>query len=123
MQEYYPRVIKTPMELDKLLKKEKVSVSIKKSLKKLFAVFLIIATISGPAYLISAYEAHVVNITARICNWSEIRSCGYWKNHSSVYKPHLPQTLGGYPTDEVVNTVTKANNILTAACGNCGCGC
>jgi len=35
----------------------------------------------------------------------------------------LPQTLGGYPTDEIVNTVTKANNILTAACGTCGCGC
>ena len=63
------------------------------------------------------------SILAKACCWTEIRSCGYWKNHSDVYKYHLPQTLGGYPTDEIVNTVTKANNILEAACGTCGCGC
>ena len=63
------------------------------------------------------------NIAAEVCQDSEIRSCGYWKIHSNIYKPHLPQTLGGYPTDEIVDTITKANNILTAACGTCGCGC
>lgn len=68
-------------------------------------------------------EEIVSNITPKMCCYTEIRSCGYWKNHSNVYKYHLPQTLGGYPTDEIVNTVTKANNILTAACGTCGCGC
>jgi uncharacterized repeat protein (TIGR01451 family) len=68
-------------------------------------------------------EEIVSNITPKVCCYTEIRSCGYWKTHQSVYSPHLPQTLGGYPTDEIVNTVTKANNILTAACGTCGCGC
>jgi hypothetical protein len=68
-------------------------------------------------------EEIISNILAKICCWTEIRSCGYWKNHPNVYKPHLPQTLGGYPTDEIVDTVWKADKILTAACGNCGCGC
>lgn len=63
------------------------------------------------------------NITAKVCCYTEIRFCGYWKNHQSVYAPHLPQTLGGYPTDIIVNTIYKANKILTDACGDCGCGC
>jgi len=63
------------------------------------------------------------NIKVDVCCTSEIRSCGYWKTHSNVYQPHLPQTLGGYPHDQIVSTVTQAQNILTAACGTCGCGC
>jgi hypothetical protein len=59
------------------------------------------------------------NISSKVCHYVDIRSCGYWKNHSTIYAPHLPQTLG----DEVVNTAQKANAILQASCGNCGCGC
>jgi len=68
-------------------------------------------------------EEIVSNFTAKACCYTEIRSCGYWKTHSDVYKNHLPQALGGYPTDQIINTVTKANNVLESGCGNCGCDC
>lgn len=93
---------------------------LRNGLKSASALFLSLLFIAGQAPFAAGYEAHIINVTAKICNYSEIRSCGYWKDHSGVYKPHLPQTLGGYPTDEIINTITKANNILTAACGTCG---
>lgn len=92
-------------------------------LKNAAALILTSFLIISNTPILSAYEAHIVNVTAQICDYSETRSCGYWKNHSGVYNPHLPQTLGGYPTDEIIDTAAKANNILTAACGTCGCGC
>ena len=33
------------------------------------------------------------NIASKFCYDSETRSKGYWKNHESVYLPHLPQIL------------------------------
>jgi len=47
-------------------------------------------------------------IFSEICHYSEIRSKGYWKNHSSVYIPHLPQTLG----NEMIDTVAKVNQVF-----------
>jgi uncharacterized repeat protein (TIGR01451 family) len=91
--------------------------------KNISRLLLALVLITTQSQILVAFESHIINVTAHICNYSEIRSCGYWKNHSSVYKPHLPQTLGGYPTDEIVNTVQRANTILETACGTCGCGC
>jgi len=48
------------------------------------------------------------NVEAKICSNTETRSKGYWKNHSQVYMPYLPQTLG----DEIVSSVSDVTRIL-----------
>lgn len=55
------------------------------------------------------------SIASKYCYDSEIKSRDYWKNHSDVYAPYLPQILGGYPADESVDTVAEANEILASA--------
>ncbi|HNP79589.1 MAG TPA: SipW-dependent-type signal peptide-containing protein [Candidatus Pacearchaeota archaeon] len=52
------------------------------------------------------------NIKTLNCKNIEIRSQGYWKNHSEVYLPYLPQTLGGYPADIIVSSVAEADTIF-----------
>ena len=89
---------------------------IKNSANSIFTVFKKITTvvcISGTILvsnisLLSAFEAHVVNVTAKICNPSEIKSAGFWKNHGNLYI--LPQTLG----NETVSTALQAKNIFKA---------
>lgn len=58
------------------------------------AVFLVLAISVVP---LSAFEAHVVNVTAKIerrpCVFFETRSYGFWKTHPEVRI--YPQTLGG----------------------------
>lgn len=121
MSDYY-KTIKIPVRIIGYPKRKR-----KKFFPQTFKIasvlFLLFSVIIFQTGIFSAYEAHVVNVTAHICNYSEIRSCGYWKNHSNVYKKLLPQTLGGYPNDEIVSTVSQADKILTSGCGNCGCGC
>ncbi|GAI24821.1 unnamed protein product, partial [marine sediment metagenome] len=51
------------------------------------------------------------NIAVKICYSAEIRTMDYWKNHTSVYLPHLPQYLGATPTDELINTTTTVNQV------------
>jgi len=51
-------------------------------------------------------------IATAICRDVGIRSMGYWKTHPNVYEPYLPQFLGGYPTDEIIDTVEKAQTIF-----------
>ena len=51
-------------------------------------------------------------IMAEHCEYFEIKSHGYWKNHPEVYALLLPQTLGDY----VVDTTTKANAVFVE-CG------
>ena len=65
--------------------------------KHRFAIILILISIflvAGQSYLFSAYEAHVINVTARICKYSETRTIGFWKNHQEVYIPYIPTFLG-----------------------------
>jgi len=50
--------------------------------------------ISATALLGQAYEAHIVNVTAEICNFSETRTIGYWKNHPYAYSNFLSVFLG-----------------------------
>ena len=52
-------------------------------LKKAGYLVLIIALISSQVYLLSAFEAHIINVTARICDLSETRTMGFWRNHCS----------------------------------------
>lgn len=58
---------------------------------KLIALIAVISIvfIAGQSYLFSAYEAHVINVTARICRYSETRTPGYWKTHPEVYEQYL----------------------------------
>ncbi len=78
-------------------------------------LFLIIPSL---AVLLSAFEAHVVNVTATIerrpCETFTIKSLGFWKIHSKLWI--LPQTLGsttiGTPSDAVA--VFNSNNSIMA---------
>lgn len=78
-------------------------------------VFLFLVIIIGQSLLVQAFEAHVINVTARICRSSETRTPGYWKNHSEVYAQYLPTYLGGCEEDIMIDTVTAADNIFVNA--------
>jgi len=59
--------------------------------------------------LLSAYEAHVINVTAQICkDMGRTATIGYWKNHPEDYMPHLPMSLGS----ELITNESEANFIL-----------
>ena len=58
-----------------------------------------------------AFEAHIISVTARICNYSQTRTMGYWKNHEIVYLPHLPQTLG----NDNISNISEATAVFDAA--------
>ncbi len=63
---------------------------------------IIISLIIGQSYLFSAYEAHVINITAKICRHSETRTMGFWKNHEEYYNPYcLSVCLGLFSTENM----------------------
>jgi len=110
--EYY-RVVKTPMELDKLIKDEEERDKKKAFIKNLFKKFgyllLIPVILAGPVLMLSAYEAHIINITARVCIPLETRTPGYWKTHEEITSQLLPQTLGllQVPTCDTSITVSE----------------
>ena len=66
--------------------------------------------IFSQSYFFSGYEAHVINVTARICRYSETRTPGYWKNHEEVYEQYLPISLGPTPIDTVEAAEEIFNN-------------
>ncbi len=77
------------------IKKEYKLISGTRAFKIAVSLALAIVAISTSVYLASAYEAHVINVTAHICNYSETRTIGYWKNHPEIYDPALlPQFVG-----------------------------
>ena len=71
------------------------------------AIFLVLVISVIP---LSAFEAHVVNVTAKIerrpCVLFETRSFGFWKNHPEVRV--YPQTLG----EEVVATSEETDAVF-----------
>ena len=83
--------------------------------KKIVKVLLILAFISSQVYLASAFEAHVVNVTARICGYAETRTMGFWKNHYNAYENCLDVTLGDYPEDIVLTNKQEVENIFKLA--------
>lgn len=115
--EYY-RVVKTPMELDRLIKGEEErekNKAFRKSLMRKFGYLLLaLFILSGPILMLSAYEAHVINITAHICIPLQTRTPGYWKTHEEVATPLLPQPLGCDEEGNIfwVNTFEQAFDIL-----------
>lgn len=94
-------------------------IQIKKSKKRLpknfykFIFFLVLAgmLIAGQSYMLSAYEAHVINVTAKICRYSETRTIGFWKNHQEVYAPYIPTFLG----DSYIGSPEAADEVFQNA--------
>jgi len=80
-------------------------------LKKINYLFLIGLLIASQIPLLSAFEAHIINVTAHICGFSETRTIGYWKNHPEVYENCLPQYLG----DEEITTAEEVDEVFENA--------
>lgn len=76
--------------------------------KRVFSFLLVLMLILSQTIFVSGFEAHIINVTAKICDYSQTRTIGYWKNHSEIYKHLLPQISG----KEVIGTVPEADNIL-----------
>ncbi len=87
--------VKIPIKIIKDKKTKKRKIVFSANFPK-FVLFLAIITslIIGQSYLFSAYEAHVINITAKICRHSETRTMGFWKNHEEYYERCLETFLG-----------------------------
>ena len=97
----YYKKMKVPVRAIKNIRRESINPQkgmnfglFKQFLKRAGRILLILAFLSAQVYLVSAFEAHVVNVTARICDSSETRTMGFWKNHYNAYKNCLPQWLG-----------------------------
>ena len=79
-------------------------------MKKIFLHAFIIVSIISSFPLVSGFEAHVVNVTAKIerrpCIILETRSYGFWKNHPEFRI--FPQTLG----NEEINDNAEADAIF-----------
>lgn len=78
-----------------------------KILSVIFYSSLVMAMFAA-AIPLSAFEAHIINVTAKICDYSKTYTMGYWKNHPEIYAQYLPQTLG----DEVINILAEANQVF-----------
>lgn len=76
--------------------------------KRVFTSVLIVMVVLSQTVLVQGFEAHVINITAKICSYSQTRSIGYWKTHFEIYKHLLPQALG----TESVSTASEVDDIL-----------
>jgi len=76
--------------------------------KKFSQILLASALIGSQIILLSAYEAHVINVTARICTYVETRTIGFWKNHVDIYIEYLPLYLG----NEEVTGVPQVDGLL-----------
>lgn len=82
------------------------------SFKNIGYSVLAIILILIQSQIFTAFEAHIINVTAHICNYSETRTMGYWKNHPNVYLPHLPQYLGAPGGDEEISTQQEVNQVF-----------
>jgi hypothetical protein len=87
-----------------------------KGVKVLVYFILISIVISNYSMLASAFEAHIINVTARICNLSETRTIGFWKTHETLYFPFLlPIWLGGEYIDADTEGAARVNEIFEEA--------
>ena len=80
--------------------------------RKIGVLLSVIAFILIQSQLFSAYEAHVINVTAHICNYSETRTMGYWKTHPSVYLPLLSQWLGAPGGDDEIKNKPDVDEVF-----------
>ena len=112
------RIVKINRISDRIPKWIKQGLS-KPLLKKVGSFALLFAIISSQVFLLSAFEAHVINVTAHICSPSETRTMGYWKNHPNVYEnclfPSYLLYLGDYPVDLKIESEDQVNEVFDAA--------
>jgi len=120
---YYKKT-KSPVKIVNILEKakEKINFSGFNRFLKIAGQFIFVAfLILGALESFSAFEAHVINVTARICSFVETRTIGFWKTHPDVYALLLPQYLGCYPEDgcypddEWINGVPVVDDIFKKA--------
>ena len=98
------------------IKKSLGSLRFKQLLKNAGRLIVILSLISAPVYLLSAFEAHVINVTAHICSPSETHTMGYWKNHCDAYQQYcLPGFVGDIPEDFIIQNCNHAEIIFDAA--------
>lgn len=97
--------------LVKSVKKERRRILPSNFSKIILSSVLAFFVVASQSLLFAGFEAHIVNVTARICNYSETRTMGYWKNHPNVYLPLLPQYLGAPAGDETIDTQQKVNQV------------
>ena len=109
------RIIDLRSISNKAQKEMKLSL-LKPFLRKAGSFILALVIISTQVLLLSAFEAHVINVTAHICNYSETRTPGYWKTHEEITTQLLPQTLGCDATGTTfeVTTFEQAFDILNS---------
>lgn len=105
----YYQEIEIPVRVIRNIEKARKSwIRIPKRARQLIVVSILgVALIFSQSYIFSAYEAHVINVTARICKYSETRTMGYWKNHPEVYEVAncLPLCLGLNSPDDCLGTL------------------
>jgi len=103
----YSRKVKVPVRIEKTGKGNYGLV------KTLGYLSLVLVLLIGRVPHFQAYEAHIVNVTAKICRASETRTIGFWKNHSEIYLHYLPQTVG----DEQIDSFIAADGVFSAGEG------
>lgn len=84
---------------------------IAKTIRKTMAAVCMVSVVAvANLPLLNAYEAHVINVTATVCNYSEIKSKGFWKVHiaDAHFQPFQSQILG----DDTVSSAAAAATIL-----------
>lgn len=106
----YYQTVKIPVKIMMTAKTEiKRRVGLMSPLqRKAFGAILSIVFVLSQVAVFSAFEAHVINVTAHICSYSETRTPGYWKTHEEITTQLLPQNLGC----ETVTTFEQAFDIL-----------
>ena len=81
-------------------------------LRTIGCLILTFSIIASQSLVISAFEAHIINVTAHVCRYSETRTMGYWKTHINAYFPLLPQILGAPIADDNIDTPTKVQQVF-----------
>ena len=105
----YYKKIEIPIKIIERIKKDS---NLREHIKKTVLLSLIGILILSQIPILSAFEAHIINVTAKICNYSQTRTMGFWKNHEEVYDPWLlPLYLG----DEYINSKVDVDLVFDNA--------
>lgn len=115
----YHKEVKVPVEIvegtKRVSSKSQKTINLdlsKQFFKKFIHLVFVFFIITSQVLLFSAFEAHIINVTAHICNYSETRTIGFWKTHPEIYVANcLPTSLGSQP----ITTEEEADEIFQNA--------
>ena len=68
----------------------------------------------GTGFTDTEQISNSIAIAGPDCEILALRSMGYWMTHTNAYESYLPQSLGGFPDDEIIDTVEKAQGVFKA---------